>query len=386
MNLLAFVLLALLQDPPIGGDPPGPTVERDPAELAPAAVRTLDPVAIELLDLVDVGGVRTNQLQGLGVVVGLRGSGDQAPATRRALANLVRRHGLSVAERDLESSNAALVVVTATLPPQPNPGQTIDVTVASAGDARSLFGGVLIQTPLTAADGQVYAVAQGSVSTGSYEARAQAASITQNHPSVGSIPRGAIVERGVPASVMAPDGTVELFLRKPDFVTADRIARAINTSFPGCARALNLGAVRLRVPEALRDDVVGFLASVSGQMVVPAQRAVVLINERTGTVVAGEKVRISTVAITQGDLTISIAESPVAVQPGPFSDGQTAVLPRSEIVVDEESRALMVLPRAASVAQLASALNRLGVRPRDLVSIFQALDRMGALHGRLELM
>ncbi len=388
----SFILCVALQVPVQGEVPP---IADSSAQATIQAAGLLDPVsnvvpttAVEarILDLVDIDGVRRNQLVGTGLVVGLRGTGDSGEAARKAVANYIRRSNLQVVAADVSSGNVALVSVTATLEPFAASGTTTDVHVHSIGESTSLFGGQLLQTPLYGADGGVYVVAQGAVSVGGFSAGGDAASVTQNHPVVGIVSGGGIIEREVPMQMVGADGFMHLHLRSPNYMTATRMAQRLNDVFPQSALAINKATIRLQVPDSHQEDVVGFISEFGQLFVSPGDEAVVVINERTGTIVAGHQVRISTAAITHGNLTISIAESPQVSQPQPFSDGETTVVPRTDLDVQVEDRGLMVVPGGASVSELATALNRLGVSSRDLISIFQALKRGGQLHARLEVL
>lgn len=345
-----------------------------------------DAVLVSILDLVDIEGVRANQLQGLGLITGLNGTGDKGNAARQALANYVKRNDLNVSPQDLDIGNVALVSVTCRLPPWAKSGTTVDVSVQSINGATSLFGGQLMQTPLYGFDGQVYVVAQGSVPVGGFTASGKAASVTQNHPTVGVLTGGGIVEQEVPMSVLAPDGAVHLHLRTPNYVTAVRVAHEVSGSFGYAAQAIDAATIRVQLPERAQGAAVEFIAALRDREVAPEQEAVVVINERTGTVVAGAKVRISKVAVTHGNLTISIAESEQTSQPQAFGGGDTANTDRTSINAEVEKRGLQVVQGGTSVSDLAASLNRMGVAPRDLVAIFQAFAKAGALHARLEIL
>lgn len=353
---------------------------------APPAESAVTSPEVRILDIVEIDGVRSNQLNGIGVVVGLLGTGDKGTATRTALSNYFKFNNLNVSPREVSSGNVALVSLTANLPPFAKRGTTLDVSVQSVGDASSLFGGTLLQAPLRGADGQVYLVVQGSVSVGGFSASGQAASVTQNHPVAGIVPRGGLVEREVAMRMIGDDGTMRLHLRSPNFMTAHRVAHELNLLAPGAARAVDMATIRVQVPEEWRVDPVGFLTLVGDQRVRPAEEAVVVINERTGTIVAGHNVRISTAAISHANLTIRIAESPLVSQPEPFSGGETTTVPRTDLSAEIDDREMLIVAGSTTVSELASALNKLGVTARDLLAIFQALDRAGYLHARMEVM
>jgi flagellar P-ring protein precursor FlgI len=362
--------------------------------------------ASRLKELVDVQGVRDNELFGYGLVVGLTGTGDTERVlfTQQSVAGMLGRLGVRVDAKDVRARNVAAVMVTARLPAFSRPGQHLDVTVGSLGNARSLAGGVLLLTPLAAADGQVYAVAQGPVQTGGYDVFAAGSSISKNTPTSGRVPAGATVERAVTPSLTGP--TLLLGLHHPDFTTASRIAVAINgslgkgaaappastgaTSAPTAARALDPAAIEVTVPERFKDDPVALMAQLEGIEVEADSRAKVVVSERTGTVVAGERVRIRPVAVSHGGLQVSVSLQSVVSQPGPsFSraPNPNARTVESQIAVTtatEESRAAVALPATTTVQDLAKALSTLGATARDLVSILQAMKAAGALDADLE--
>ena len=346
------------------------------------------PCAAERIkDMVEIQGVRKNQLLGYGLVIGLNGTGDSARITQRVMANVFRRMDLAVNESDVSSANVASVIVTATLPPFAKEGTTLDVTVSTAGDAASLQGGELLITPLRGADGQVYAVAQGAVLVGGFKAAGRASSVTKNHPTVGRIPNGATIEREEPTQFIF-NQMIGFNLRHPDFVTSSRVAQAINGVFERTAVAVDAATILVRVPpEAARGGVVDFLAKVSHIEAVPDQRAVVIINERTGTVVAGENVRIARVAISHGSLSVVTQERDAVSQANPFAQGGTTErVAQTSIDATEEGGGMQVVGATATVSDLARALNAMGVTPRDLISIFEALAKAGALQAELQIM
>lgn len=343
-------------------------------------------VDVRIADLVTIEGMRDNQLQGLGLVTGLNGTGDKGNAARQALANFIKNNRLNVPDAAVDIGNVALVSVTCKLEPFRAVGSPVDVSVQSLNGASSLFGGQLLQTPLYGADSQVYVVAQGSIAVGGFTAAGKAATVTQNHPTVGVMIGGGIVEQEVPMTMVAADGSVHLHLRTPNFATAVRIAREITKGFNLVARALDPATVRVNLKSRAQEDAVEFIAALNDHSVVPEQEAVVVINERTGTVVAGSKVRISKVAVTHGNLTISIAETEEVSQPNSFGEGDTQAADRTTINADVEKRGLQVVQGGTSVSELAASLNRMGVAPRDLVAIFQAFAKAGALHARLEIL
>jgi flagellar P-ring protein precursor FlgI len=336
-------------------------------------------------DIVDIQGVRGNPLQGYGLVVGLAGTGDTTNLTPRVLANVLRRQGLSVDPADVQGPNVASVIVRAELPPFARRGQTIDVEVSAIGDATSLQGGTLLITPLRGADGQVYAVAHGPVVTGGFAAAGQASSVSKNHTTVGRIPSGANIEREEPATFIH-NGTVTLNLKNPDFSTAEDVRAAIDAVFPGAPETVDAGTVRVQVPQGLSRSDVGALVDRVGLLEVNVDApALVVINERTGTIIVGENVGISTVAISHGNLSIVTQEKDFVSQPLPFSrTGTTARTHRTDITAVEEAGPLNVVERKVSVQDLARALNAMGLTPRDLISIFQALKQAGALQAELK--
>ncbi|HDY64696.1 MAG TPA: flagellar basal body P-ring protein FlgI [Phycisphaerae bacterium] len=338
-------------------------------------------------DITDIQGVRSNPILGYGLVVGLDGTGDDAPVSQRAMASILRNFGLVLNPEDLSSKSIASVMVTTQLPAFGRKGSTIDVTVSAIGDATSLQGGMLLMTPLKGADKQVYAVAQGSITVGGFLASGQDASVTKNHTAVGRIPGGATIEREEIADWFE-NGRITLNLRNPDFATAGRIAKAINSVFPNSSYAEDAGAIHVTIPKKLRKaDLTGFVDKINSQIVQVDMPAIVVINERTGTIVVGQNVGISMVAISHGNLTIVTQEKDYVVQPLPFSEtGTTEKVHRTELEAIEEQAALHVVPRQVSVSELARALNAMGLTPRDLIAIFEALRKAGALQAQLKIM
>lgn len=343
---------------------------------------------VRIKDITQVAGERGNQLRGLGLVVGLDGTGGKSLATQQMAVDML--HKLNVSSKIVtefktdnvfKSNNIAMVIVTAELPPFARRGSTIDVTV-SALDAESLQGGTLLPTPIDGLDGETYAVAQGSLSIGGFSAGGQAAKAQKNHLNVGRIPEGATVEREALGEIHC-NGLVRLLLRSPDHATAQAIAKAINEKFPQAAATQDPGTVQVRVPTERISNVVGVIGEIGLLEITPDAPARVVINERTGTIVAGEHVKIATVAIAHGSLHITTAETPQVSQPAPFSRGETTVVPRTNVEIEEKGGELAVVERSVSVADLARALNALGVTPRDLISIFQSLKQAGALHAEL---
>ena len=355
--------------------------------LAALLMLTLPARAERIKDIVDIQGIRSNPLWGYGLIVGLQGTGDDSPVSRRALTSILRHSGLVLDPKDVSSKNIASVLVTAELPPFALKGGIVDVTVSAIGSASSLQGGTLLLTPLMGADEQVYAVAQGPLSVGGFATSGQSASVSKNHPTVGRIPSGATVEKEERASFVK-NGAIALQLHNPDFSTAGNIAKAINAVFPASSIAMDSGTVRVVIPRSPTDGgLSGFINQISLLEVNVDQSALVVINERTGTIVVGENVGISTVAISHGSLSIITKEKDFVSQPLPFSKtGTTEKMQRTEITATEEAGPLHVVPRQMSVAELARALNAMGVTPRDLVSIFEALRQAGALQAKLKIM
>ncbi len=342
-------------------------------------------------DIADFEGVRDNLLVGYGLVVGLNGTGDDlgsAVFTRESLIGMLQRLGVNARDDDLDTDNVAAVMVTGNLPPFARQGSRLDVNVSALGDAESLQGGTLLVTPLLGADGEIYAVAQGSIAVGGFQVQGNAQTITKGVPTGGRIANGAIVEREVAFS-MAGMRSVTLSLRNPDFTTARRVAQAINGLVKqNAARALDPGTVRVAVPARYQQDAVALLTDIEQLQVKSDQVARVVIDEHSGVIVMGENVRISTVAIAQGNLTIRITETPQVSQPNAFSEtGETVVVDRTDIEVDEgEGRQLGVLRPGVSLQELVNGLNSLGVGPRDMITILQAIKAAGALQAEVEVL
>jgi flagellar P-ring protein precursor FlgI len=356
--------------------------------LAVSGAATPAAATSRIKDIADFEGVRDNQLVGYGLVVGLDGTGDdtkkKSPFTRESLIGMLERLGVKVNRdnTDLETKNLAAVMVTANLPPFSRQGSEIDITVASLGDATSLQGGTLLATPLIGADGEVYAVAQGQITIGGFKATGAAEQVVRGVPTSGRIVRGAIVEREVPFELNSLS-TVKLSLRNPDFTTAQRMADAINMAIgPGTATPLDPATVQLdasRYPGGASE----LITNIEQLPIEPDQQARVVIDENTGVIVMGENVRISKVAVAQGNLTIRVTETPQVSQPAPFSTtGVTTVVPRTDIEVQQDKdRKLAVLPNSVTLEQLVTGINSLGVGPRDLISILQSIKADGALQA-----
>jgi len=344
-----------------------------------------------LKDIVDIEGIRDNQLVGYGIVVGLNGTGDSlqnSPMTRQSLQAMLERLGVNTRNQSLNTKNAAAVMVTANLPAFATPGSRIDINVSAMGDSKSLEGGTLLVTSLLGADGQVYAVGQGSIVIGGFAAGGDSgSSLTRNIPTTGRVPNGALVELDLGFS-LNDQQHLRLALRNPDFTTAARISNVIN-SYLGtpAARATYHATVSLQRPSNFPGDMAGLLAEIERLEVKPDQSAKIIINETTGVIVMGENVRVSTVAIAQGNLTISVAETPAVSQPGAFADGgETVVVPQTDIDIAEDTADLAVLEGSVPLNDLVNGLNALGVSPRDMISILQALKAAGALQAEIEVM
>jgi flagellar P-ring protein precursor FlgI len=348
---------------------------------------------VRVKDITEVAGARANQLYGFGLVVGLDGTGSRSTFTQQVAVDMLQKLNVTAtifsqlpSDNVIRSTNISAVMVTAEIGPFARKGSRLDVTVSALDDARSLQGGQLILTPLRGADGEAYAVAQGPLSIGGFGGSGQAASAQKNHLNVGRIPAGATVEKEALGEVVC-QGKLRLLLKEPDFNTARLIARAVNERVPGTALALDGGAVLVCVPFDRAGNPTAFVSEIGLCEVTPDAPARVVINERTGTVVAGEHVTVSTTAVAHGNLFIVTAETPEVSQPEPFSKrGQTVVVPRTQVGLTEQKPRLSVLPRAVTVADVARALNALGVSPRDLISIFQALKQAGALHAEIIIM
>jgi flagellar P-ring protein precursor FlgI len=342
---------------------------------------------VRMKDLVEFDGVRGNDLVGYGLVVGLNGSGDglrNAPFTEEILSNLLERLGVNVTGEQLRPRNVAAVMVTATLPPFARAGARIDVTVSAIGDAKSLLGGTLVMTPLNGADGQIYAVAQGAVLAGGVAAEGEAARVVQGVPTAGVIPAGARVEREVEFD-FAGLSAIRLALRSPDFTTAARIEAAVNAEFGRSVAAMvDAGTVAIDIPAARMRSPAHVLGRIENILVQPERRARVVVDHRSGTIVMGADVRISQVAVSQGGLTLRVQEAPVAVQPNPFSRGETIVVPRSAAEIEQPpGTGLAEVPAGTSLSEVVAGLNALGVAPRDMIDILKTINAAGALHAEL---
>jgi len=340
-------------------------------------------------DLANIEGVRQNQLIGYGLVVGLNHTGDflnNIPFTKQSLQAMLERLGVNIRGATINTGNVAAVMVTANLPGFGSQGTPIDVTVSALGDAKSLQGGTLLVTPLLGADGNVYAVAQGSLTIGGFEAGGDAAKITRGVPTVGRIANGAIIEREIEFTLNRLT-TIRLALRNPDLTTGKRIAAAIN-DFIGkpIAEPIDPATVQLAVPALYNGNVVALLTEIEQLQIEPDLSAKIVIDERSGIIVMGRDVRVSTVAVAQGNLTVTISESPQVSQPAPLSNGRTRVAPRTRVGVQEDGKKLALVREGVSLQQLVDGLNALGIGPRDLISILQAIKAAGAIQANIETM
>jgi flagellar P-ring protein FlgI len=345
--------------------------------------------AVRIKDLATLSGARDNQLVGYGLVSGLNNQGDRNQIyTLQSLSNMLRKYNLTLPQVNLQSKNVAAVMVSAIIPPFAKPGTKLDVTVSSIGDAKSLQGGVLLQTPLFAADGNVYAVAQGQLTIGGFSSGEGNASLVKNHPTVGKVSNGAIVEEATPTQIEL-NGMMQLLFRQPDFTTISRAAVAINERFERnpfpVANAVNASTINLTIPSEFWDNHVGFIEVIESLSVIPDNKASVIVNERTGTIVATSSVQISACAISHGNLTISVATTPNVSQPNPLApaSAQTVVTQGTQVNIEEKASRLIPTPDLPTVEEVAQYLNTLGVTPRDMISIFQAMKEAGALHAEI---
>ena len=340
-------------------------------------------------DLANIEGVRQNQLIGYGLVVGLNGTGDtlnNIPFTKQSLQAMLERMGVNIRGATIRTGNVAAVMVTGNLPPFGTQGTRMDVTVSALGDSKNLQGGTLLVTPLLGADGNVYAVAQGSVAISGFQAEGEAAKIVRGVPTVGRIANGAIIEREIEFALNRLPN-VRLALRNADFTTAKRIAAAVNDYLGAkCAEPIDPSTVQLSIPPEFKGNVVAFLTEIEQLQVEPDLAAKIIIDERSGIIVMGRDVRVATVAVAQGNLTVTISESPQVSQPNPLSRGRTVVTPRSSVWVTEDGKKLALVKDGVSLQQLVDGLNGLGIGPRDLISILQAIKAAGAIEADIEVM
>jgi flagellar P-ring protein precursor FlgI len=340
---------------------------------------------VRIKDLVEFDGVRGNDLVGYGLVVGLNGTGDgirNSPFTEEIMSNILERLGVNITGEQFRPKNVAAVLVTANLPAFSRSGGRIDITVSAIGDAKSLLGGTLIMTPLNAADGQIYAVGQGTIIAGGVSAEGDAGGVTLGVPTSGVIPSGAYVEREVEFD-FAGLSQVRLALRDPDFTTAARIEDAINKSYGRrVALMLDAGTVRLDIPATHEPSPARALYRVENILVIPERKARVIIDQRSGTIVLGEDVKISRVAVSQGNLTLRVEEAPIAVQPNPFAAGETVIVPRTSVSINQEPGiGLVEVPESTSLSEVIAGLNALGVSPRNMIDILKSIKAAGALHA-----
>jgi flagellar P-ring protein FlgI len=348
--------------------------------------------AARIKDIAHVEGFRSNQLSGYGLVVGLNGTGDRQNTefTVQTLANLLQEYNIRVNPADVRVKNVAAVIVTADVPAFLQPGTKLDAAISSLGDAGSLSGGTLLLTPLKGPDGKVYAVAQGPVSLGGgYTALAVGAKVSKNHPTAGRITGGVLLERAIPSAVVGSDGQIRINLDQPDFTTATRISESLARSpLRAAAQSLSPGVVTVSIPDKFKPDPIAFISALESIEIAADNPARIVVNERTGTVIISKDVRIAPVAVAHGGLHITIKTEQRVSQPNPFGKGQTAVVPDSTIAAKEESRQLLELPGGSGVSlgDIVQALNALGVTPRDLIAVFEALREAGALQAELVVM
>ncbi len=345
---------------------------------------------VRIKELCRLSNARDNALVGYGLVTGLARTGDSARsfAALQSLSNVLRRFGVQISAKQLRSRNTATVILTSILPPYLRPGDKIDVNVTSIGDARSLVGGTLMLTHLTGPDGKIYALAQGPVSVGGFTYDLNGNMVQKNHPTSATIPNGAIIERAVPSSILTDSGGLEFVLFEPDFTTANRMASNLNKKFKqNIAHAIDASRIEVLVPVSNQNNIVDFLTKIEGIKINPDNRARIIINERTGTVVAGGDVNLSKVSITHGDLKVAITTDYLVSQPifvRHTGDGvKTQVIPRTSIDVEEAGAISISLPEGTSVADLVMALNKVNATSRDIITIIQAIKRAGALHAEL---
>ena len=345
--------------------------------------------ATRIKDLADIEGVRENQLMGYGLVIGLNGTGDdikKSVFTKQAMVNMIKRMGMALTDdvfKQMKTKNVAAVMITAQLPPFARPGSAIDAQISSIGDASSLSGGTLLMTPLKGPDGNTYAVAQGPLAVGGIAFGGKSAKVQKNFPTSGRITNGALVERAVDYA-LPTTGNLLYQLRETDFTTAARMVEAINAHFGnGSARPLDSRSIQVKRPSSYQGDMVSFIADLESIEVEPDQSAKIVVNERTGTIVMGQEVRISTVAVSHGNLNLVVTDSAQVSQPNPLSAGNTVTTPTTTAQITEDAGNLVVMPMGANLGDIARALNAIGATPRDLIAIFQAIKAAGALHGEL---
>lgn len=376
--LLAICVLLLLNTRVHGLEPVGSISQN-----------TNEPVKVRIKDITRISSIYDTQLYGYGIIVGLNGTGDSAGArfTMQSIINMLQREGIDVSGSKISVKNVAAVMLTANLPFFAERGDRIDIMVSSIGDAKSLSGGILLPSPLKGPDGQLYVLAQGSVLVGGFSASGGGGSSSQkNHPTVGNMPNGGIIQRIPPHLEQNYDYSsgLGLSIREPDFTTATRVASAINNEFPGSAQAMDAATIKISIPES-EADAVAFISRLENLTLVPDYMAVVVINERTGTIVIGNDVRITPVAVAHGNLNIQIMAAEEVSQPPPMTDGATVIATQEDITVQEEKKSMHVMRGGATIDELVGALNLIGVSPRDMIGILQTIKKAGALHARLEI-
>ena len=348
-----------------------------------APVLADDVLTTRIKDIARLEGVRSNQLTGMGLVVGLGGTGDSSKANAQIVAKTLTKWGININVNDLKARNIAAVMITANLAPFLHTGETMDVQVSSFGDAKSLQGGILLQSPLTGADGKIYAVAQGSVFLGGYSFGDKKSSQQKNITTVGIVSGGAIVEREVPME-MATNGKLVWVLNHPDFTTASRLAKTIQDNAASAAVAVDMGRIEVQIPEAQKNNMVGLIASIETLPVTPDGIAKVVINERTGTVIIGDQVRIAPVAVSHGNITVKISTKTNVSQPAPFSEGTTVTTEEKNVDVSEDQGNLVMMPAGSNIGSIVRALNAVGSTPQDIIALLVSIKDSGALYGDLE--
>jgi flagellar P-ring protein FlgI len=341
---------------------------------------------VRIKDIAEIQGIYDQPIYGYGLVVGLNGTGDSAGAmfTIQSVVNMMERFGIEVPQSRLNIKNVAAVMVTAELPFFAKVGGKIDIVVSSLGDAKSISGGTLLLTPLTLPDGKICVLAQGAISVGGYSASASSGenSVQKNHPTVGRVPNGGLIKY-VPAFNYTDGINLLVVLSEPDWTTSARMVSAINTAFPGIAKAVDASSVNIAIPESSKNDLVSFISQLENLTLVPDGIAEVVIDERTGTIVVGKDVKISPVAISHGNLNIQVKTTEEASQPPPLSSGKTVITKKEEVSAEEENMKMKIIPGSATIDEVVRALNLIGVSPRDMIIILQAIKKAGALHAKL---
>jgi flagellar P-ring protein FlgI len=391
LSSLSVALMAAITLPVLAQITPPAASTQASASFKPERIDISPPVSVRVKDVVNFRGARYNQLQGFGLVSGLDGTGDSAnaiPYMRRAMVNMLERFGMpQMPEGSMRPKNIASVFVTVNIPPFAKPGQLIDVTISSAGDAKSLQNGYLIQTPLRGADGRIYAVAQGPISLGGFGVTTDSgAAVTKNATTVGRIPNGAIVEKEIPVTLMDENGYVEAYLNNPDFTTATELADKINKNLLGNAKAIDASTVRVFVTSTYRNNVPELIARIENLTISPQNGAAkVILDERTGTIVIGQNVSIGPVSIAHGGLIVKIDAVTTVSQPNPLSQGTTETVTNKSISFEEHKGDTLVLVKGSTVGNLVKSLNSLGIPPRDLITVLQMIKASGALNAHLEI-